>query len=71
MVQNEFKNLEEDQIMQEDDPDYSSAWDRSRSPRERNTGERQGDQRNLKNETTTWRSTRPTWGIRPIRFREM
>ena len=70
MGQNEFENLDEGQIMQEDDLDYSSVRDRSRSPRERNTGERQGEQRNSENETIT-RSTRPTWGIRPIRFREM
>ena len=38
--QNEFENSDDDQIMQEDDPDYSSVWVRSKSPRERNTGER-------------------------------
>ena len=69
MGQNELENSDEDQIMQEDDPDYSSAWDKSRS-RERNTGERLGEQSNLKNETLT-RSTRPTRSIKPIRFREM
>ena len=64
--QSEFENSDEDQIMQEDDLDYSSVQDRSRSPRERNTGE----QSNPENETIT-RSKRPTRGIRPIRFREM
>ena len=34
--QSEFENSDEDQIMQ-DDLGYSSVWDRSRSPRERNT----------------------------------
>ena len=67
--QNEFENSDEHQIMQ-DDPDYSSVWNESRSPKERNTGERQGDQSNPENETIT-RSTRPTRGIRPIRSREM
>ena len=38
--QNEFENSDEDQIMQEDDLDYCSVRDRSRSLRERNTGER-------------------------------
>ena len=33
----EFENSDEDQIMQENDLDYSSVRDRSRSPRERNT----------------------------------
>ena len=51
--QNEFENSDEDQIMQEDDLDYSSVRDRSRSPRKRNTGERQGEQSNLENETIT------------------
>ena len=36
--QNEFENSNEDQIMQEDDLDYNSVRDRSRSPEERNTG---------------------------------
>ena len=40
MGHSDFENLDEDQIMQEDKLDYSSVWDRSRSPRERNTGER-------------------------------
>ena len=31
--QNEFENSDEDQIMQEDDLDYSSVRDRSRSPK--------------------------------------
>ena len=44
--------------------------DRSRSHRERNTGERQGEQSNHENETIT-RNTRPTRGIRPIHLREM
>ena len=68
--QNKFENLDEDQIMQEDDPYYSSVRDRSRSG-ERNSGERQGEQSNPENETITKRSTRPTRGIRPIRFREL
>ena len=68
--QNEFENSDEDQIMQEDGLDYSSVRDRSRSPRERNTGERQAEQSNPENETIT-RSTRPTRGIRPIRLWEM
>ena len=38
--QNEFENSDEDQIMQKDDLDDSSVRDRCRSPRERNTGER-------------------------------
>ena len=36
--------------MQEDNLDYSSVQDRSRSPRERNTGERQGEKSNPRNE---------------------
>ena len=68
--QNEFENSDEDQIMQEDDLDYSSVRDRSRCPRERNTRERQGEQSNPENETNT-KSTKHTRGIRPIRFREM
>ena len=36
-------DLDEDQMMQEDDLNYSSVRDRSRSPRERNTGGRQGE----------------------------
>ena len=39
--QSEFEDSDEDQIMHEDDPDYSSVRDRSISSRERNTGERQ------------------------------
>ena len=70
MGQSDLENSDEDQIMQEYDLDYSSVWDRSRSPRERNMGERQGEQSNPKYETIT-RSTRSTRGIRPIRFREM
>ena len=53
MGQSEFENLDEDQIMQEDDLDYSSVQDRSRSPRERNMGERQGEVSNPENETIT------------------
>ena len=68
--QNEFENSDDDQTMQEDDLYYTSVRDRSRSPREINTGERHGGQSNPENETIT-RSTRPTRGIRPIRFREM
>ena len=41
--QNEFENSDEDQIKQEDDLDYSSVRNRSRSPRERSTGERRGE----------------------------
>ena len=69
--QSDFKNSNEDQIMREDDFDYSSVWYRFRSPRERSTGERQGEQSNPENGTITRRSTRPTRGIRPICFREM
>ena len=58
--QKEFENSDEDQIMQEDDLDYCSVRDRSRSPRKRNTGERQREQSNPENETITRRSTRPT-----------
>ena len=36
---NEFENSDENQIMQEDDLDYSSVWDRCRFLQERNTGE--------------------------------
>ena len=57
--QNVFENSDEDQIMQEDDLDYNSVWDRSRSPRERNTGERQGEGSNPENETITRRGTKP------------
>ena len=69
--QNEFENSDEDQIMQEGNPDYSLVQDWSRSPRERNTGERQGEQSNPENETITWRSTKPTRGIKPIHFRKI
>ena len=62
--QNGFENSDKDQIMQRDDLDYSSVWDRSRSPRYSNKGERQGEQRNPENETGT-RSTKP------IHFRDM
>ena len=58
--QNEFENSDGDQIMQEDDLNYSLVRDRSRSPRERSTGERQGEQSNPEKETITRRSTRPT-----------
>ena len=51
--QSEFENTDEDQIIQEDDLDLSSVRDRSRSHRERNTGERQGKQSNPENETIT------------------
>ena len=67
--QNEFKNSDENWIMP-DDSDYSLVQDRSRSPRERNTGERQGEQGNPENERITI-STRPTRGIKSVRFREM
>ena len=60
--QSEFENLDEDKIIQDD---YSSVQDRSRSPRERNMGKRQGQQSNPENETFT-RSTIPTRSIRPI-----
>ena len=66
-----LKTRDEDQIMQEDDLDYKLVWDRSRSPREKSTWERQGEQSNHENETITWRSTRPTRGTKPIRFWEM
>ena len=69
--QNEFENSAEDQIMQEDDFNYSSVLDRCRSHRERNTEERQGKQNDPENETITRRSTRPARGIRLIRFRNM
>ena len=68
--QNQFENPDENQIMPEGDPDYSSVRDRSSSLRERNTGERQGEQRYPENKTIT-RSTRPTRGIKPLCFREM
>ena len=64
MGQSDFKNLDEDQIMQEDNLDYSSVWDRSISQR-KNTGERQWEQSNPGNETIS-RSTRPTRDKRPI-----
>ena len=51
--QNKFENSIEDQIIQEDDLDYSSVRDRSKYPTERNTGERQGEQSNPENETIT------------------
>ena len=41
MGQNEFENSDEDKIMQEDDLDYSSVQDKSRSPRERNTRDKE------------------------------
>ena len=41
--QSEFENSDEDQIIQEDDFNYSSMRDRSTFPRERNIGERQGE----------------------------
>ena len=56
--QREFENSGENQIIQ-DDPDYSSVTDTSRSPRERNMGERQGEQSNPENEAIT-RSKRLT-----------
>ena len=68
--QNEFENSDEDQIKQEDDLDYNSVWDRSRSPRERNTGEKQREQNNPENETITW-STSRTMGKKTKRFREI
>ena len=51
---NYFENMDEDQIMKEDYPDFSTVWDKSRSPRERNTRERQREQVNSTNETSTW-----------------
>ena len=68
--QSEFENSDEDQIMQEDELDYGSERDRSRSPRVKNSRDRQGEQSNPENETIT-RSIRTTRGIRPIRFCEM
>ena len=70
VCQNEFENLDEDQIMQEDDSDYSLVQDRYGSPRERNTRERQGEQSNPKKEIIS-RSTRSTGGIKPVCFREI
>ena len=70
MGQNEFENSDENQIMQEDDLDYSSVRDRCRSLKEKNTGERQREQSNPGIETIT-RSTRSHRDIRPIRFWEM
>ena len=46
--QRDFEKSDEDQIMQEDDLDFSSMRDRSRSSRGRNTGERKGEQSNAK-----------------------
>ena len=54
--QNEFENSDDDQIMQEDDFDCDSVRDRTTSLKERNTGERQGEQSIPKNEAIT-RST--------------
>ena len=71
MGHSEFENSDGDQIMQEDDLDFSLVWNRSRSPRERNTGKRQREQSNPENETITRSSTIPTWGIKPIYFREI
>ena len=48
IMRDQCKNSDEDQIMQKNDFDYSSVRDRSRSPRERNTGERQEGQIILK-----------------------
>ena len=50
--QNEFENSNENQIIHEDDPDFSSVRDRCRSHRERNTGESDKES-NLENETIT------------------
>ena len=66
----EFENSDEDEIIHEDALDISSVKGRPKSHRERNTGERLGEQNNTENETIS-RSTRPTKGIRPLRFREM
>ena len=68
--ENELENSDEDQMMQEDDSDYSLVRDKPRSTRERNTGERQREQSNPENERIT-RSTRPTRGIKPICFWEI
>ena len=67
---NEFENSDEDRTMQEDNPGYSLVRNRWTSPRERNTGERQGEQSNPENERIT-RCTRPTKGLKPERFRDM
>ena len=48
MGQNKFENSDEDQIMQNDDPDYSLVQDRSGSPRERNMEERQAGKLELR-----------------------
>ncbi len=57
----EWDKLEEkDQSMQEEQFDYRERRDRSRSPRER---------REIKEDVQE--GTRSTWGIRPLRYREM
>ena len=68
--QNEFETSDEDLIKLEDGLDYTSGKERSRSLRERNTGERQEEQSNPENETIT-RSSRATRGIGLIRFGEL
>jgi hypothetical protein len=66
--QNEFE-ISEDQIMEEEYADYSLGRDRSRSPRGRNTEEREREQGHT--ETGARRSSRSTRGIKPQRFRNM
>ena len=66
--QSEFENSDEDQIMKEDNLDYGSVQDRSRSLRKRNTRERRGEKSNPENETITRKSRRPTKVIRPPTF---
>ena len=67
--QNECEISDEDQIMEEEYADYSLGRDRSRSPRGRNTEEREGEQGDP--ETGARRSSRSTRGIKPQRFRDM
>lgn len=59
--QKDSENSDEDQSMQEDTCDYSLDRDRSRSPRKRNTGEREREQFE---ENIRRRSTRATRGIK-------
>ena len=67
--QNEREISDEDQIMEEEYADYSLGRGRSRSPGGRNMEEREREQSNP--ETGARRSSRSTWGIKPLRFRDM
>ena len=67
--QNECEISDEDQIMEEEYAEYSLGRDRSRSPRGRNTEEREREQGDP--ETGARRSSRSTRGIKPQRFRDM